>query len=44
MTVKIDLKDKKILYELDRDSRQSNKEIDRVLEEFLIEKLPNVVI
>src|SRR3989338_1310803 len=29
MTVKIDLKDKKILYELDRDSRQSNKEIAR---------------
>jgi len=29
MTVKIDLKDKKILYELDRDSRQSNKSIAR---------------
>ncbi len=29
MTIKIDLKDKKILYELDRDSRQSNKEIAR---------------
>ena len=29
MTLKIDLKDKKILYELDRDSRQSNKEIAR---------------
>ena len=27
MTVKIDLKDKKILYELDRDSRQSNNQI-----------------
>ena len=25
--MKIDLKDKKILYELDRDSRQSNKQI-----------------
>lgn len=29
MTVKIDLKDKKILYELDKNSRQSNKEISR---------------
>lgn len=27
MSVKIDLKDKRILYELDRDSRQSNKQI-----------------
>ena len=27
MTVKIDLKDKKILYELDRNSRQSNNQI-----------------
>lgn len=29
MTIKIDLKDKKMLYELDRDSRQSSKEIAR---------------
>lgn len=29
MALKIDLKDRKILYELDRDSRQSNKEIAR---------------